>query len=496
MKQVVFSALVLCAMTCGTNHVARAGAPPGGIDGGAVWTALAVLAATPDVGIGIGSAPTGSLPIAEAGAISEEWSALMPADCQDRDNVDCVALAMEASGASDAAVRYERLAGHPLLKFWRVGPVDLGLEAHSCADCPPGVWVLLNGAPEMVYPSCGTDCVAVAASPDAADPLPLSGEPGVQAQFEALSAAEPHLLDRCGPPNMELESDWDDPDTGDQIFLFQQRLSGPSAGCTGSPGYRLRFAAEFQPDGTPVGERAVGFCEDQQYPLPNWPIPLPACPVPMIGYDTLNDSAAQSGGPIVLYPAGWNLVAGPNRTAFPVTLYGWRARGERGSYYTIMPPTLIGNGFGAWAYFAAPTPVTLAGAGFAHQSWSAPAGQWFLVGDPSGTQTAMVSGADAVYTYDPAQGYQQTTTLEPGKGAWVWSADGATVRIATTSLSSLNPAPPGVIRQALTANLSGTNQQLVVSSFVSLGVGPGDSTSEMQPYLTLYSAEESGWQEV
>lgn len=46
------------------------------------------------------------------------------------------------------------------------------------------------------------------------------------------------------------------------------------------------------------------------------------------------------------------------------------------------------------------------------------------------TSEATVSGADAVYTYDQAKdGYQATTLLEPGQGAWVYSATGGTATI-------------------------------------------------------------------
>lgn len=39
-----------------------------------------------------------------------------------------------------------------------------------------------------------------------------------------------------------------------------------------------------------------------------------------------------------------------------------------------------------------------------------------------------VSGADAVYTYDPTtDSYQETSTLQTGQGAWTYSADGGTV---------------------------------------------------------------------
>ncbi|MGI8549541.1 MAG: hypothetical protein ACR2PL_01920, partial [Dehalococcoidia bacterium] len=67
-------------------------------------------------------------------------------------------------------------------------------------------------------------------------------------------------------------------------------------------------------------------------------------------------------------------------------------------------------------------------------SVDAPPGQLIIVGDPSGTQPATVTGADAVYVYDSASGaYQQPSTLQPGEGAWAYSAAGGIVRIAPMS---------------------------------------------------------------
>ena len=39
----------------------------------------------------------------------------------------------------------------------------------------------------------------------------------------------------------------------------------------------------------------------------------------------------------------------------------------------------------------------------------------------------IVSGADVVYVYDQVAGYAPTTVLQPGQGAWAYSAAGGTL---------------------------------------------------------------------
>ena len=97
------------------------------------------------------------------------------------------------------------------------------------------------------------------------------------------------------------------------------------------------------------------------------------------------------------------------------------------SYAPLQP------GIGYWAYLSQPTAVN-----FPHTSpqqpvtISMPAGQYTMIGNPF-ADVASVSGADAVYTYDPATGYQTTMTLQPGQGAFAYSSDGATITISPDS---------------------------------------------------------------
>jgi hypothetical protein len=145
---------------------------------------------------------------------------------------------------------------------------------------------------------------------------------------------------------------------------------------------------------------------------------------------------------VVPYTAGWNLVAGFPGLGGAITVLP----GVTGSLYTfqtgdtayqVFPiSTPLEPGRGYWAYFATPTSVVLPQMGPALQPFSQPlpAGQFVMIGNPFPT-TATVSGADVVYVYDQRNGYQQTTTLQTGQGAWAYSAAGGTVTFA----------PPGAV---------------------------------------------------
>jgi hypothetical protein len=140
-------------------------------------------------------------------------------------------------------------------------------------------------------------------------------------------------------------------------------------------------------------------------------------------------------GPSVTYQPGWNLVGGPSGTAFPQansSLYTFQA-GDT-NYETLPNTTGITGGRGYWAYFFAPTAVALSGNGpTLPYTVTAPAGQYIMVGNPSPTQPVTVTGADVVYTFNPAtnsyQGGGGSATLQPGQSAWVYSTNGGTVTI-------------------------------------------------------------------
>ncbi len=137
----------------------------------------------------------------------------------------------------------------------------------------------------------------------------------------------------------------------------------------------------------------------------------------------------------ITYHAGWNLVGAPE---------GTRYAGGDGPLYTLQPggtdyevqpagsPAV--SGFGYWVYFPVGRTVQMPG-GAPFTTIVLPAGRWVTVGDPSGFRTVSLSGADAVFTWDPGRGYRSTASLLPGQGAWAFSQSGGllTIGIADTS---------------------------------------------------------------
>jgi len=154
-------------------------------------------------------------------------------------------------------------------------------------------------------------------------------------------------------------------------------------------------------------------------------------------------SSAGSSGAVstVTYHAGWNLVGAPD---------GTRYAGADGPIYTLQPgdtayesfpagtPSAAGAGY--WVYFGASRTLQVPD-GQAFVTVQLPAAQWVLIGNPSGLRTVPVTGADAVFTYDPGRGYRAVSSLLPGQGALVYSQDGAllTIGIADTSAGEQEP---------------------------------------------------------
>jgi hypothetical protein len=109
---------------------------------------------------------------------------------------------------------------------------------------------------------------------------------------------------------------------------------------------------------------------------------------------------------------------------------------KAGLGYWICPPNAVTVDLSAGS--SLPTSVTVAPK------------QWVLIGDPSGVQAAEVTGAGDVFTYDPSAGYQQSSTLLPGQGAWAASLLGGTITVtpqggavSSGGANATSPAPPG-----------------------------------------------------
>lgn len=153
------------------------------------------------------------------------------------------------------------------------------------------------------------------------------------------------------------------------------------------------------------------------------PLPLPtSSPVP---------TATVKPGTIITYSAGWNLVGGPAGTVFTgaaASLFTFQANDV--NYETVAATTpLQANSRGFWAFFAAPSTVTLPLTTAQPVTVSLPPNQFVMVGNPTDGPVTL-KGADTVYTYNAAQGqYVNSTTLNAGQGAWVFSRGGGTLTL-------------------------------------------------------------------
>ena len=152
-----------------------------------------------------------------------------------------------------------------------------------------------------------------------------------------------------------------------------------------------------------------------------------------------NQSCVDVGGATISYPAGWNLIAGFGTPAAALTgidgpLYTYQP-GDTGYEIVQASDAVLGDN-GYWAYFDTatterdPSGIVIPGAR------CLPAGQPIMIGNGSTIQTMSVGGADAAYVYDPVTAtYQRTYVLQPGQGAWAFSASGG--------LLTFTPMGPG-----------------------------------------------------
>jgi PKD repeat protein len=139
-------------------------------------------------------------------------------------------------------------------------------------------------------------------------------------------------------------------------------------------------------------------------------------------------TAAQP-GVAVSFAAGWNLVAGAAGSALAGavgSLYTLQAGDS--TYETLSPTSALNAGEGYWAFFPGASSGSIPPGSTGAVSVPLAAGGYVMIGN-SGTTPATVSGADAVLIYDPIGGYQPATVLEPGQGAWAFSASGGTATI-------------------------------------------------------------------
>ncbi|MHB8574558.1 MAG: hypothetical protein ACYDCQ_04430 [Dehalococcoidia bacterium] len=155
--------------------------------------------------------------------------------------------------------------------------------------------------------------------------------------------------------------------------------------------------------------------------------------------------AARAAGITIRYSAGWNLVGGPDGTVFNSSGATYTLGGGDADYVQNPGSAPIAGGKGYWAYFPTDTNVTLNGAGLPSVRVTLPPNQYVMIGDPSGTQSALVDGVfDQVLTYNASsQRYDTTTTLDIGQGAWVISSAGGTVTLTASGPAQSIPVDNG-----------------------------------------------------
>jgi len=118
-------------------------------------------------------------------------------------------------------------------------------------------------------------------------------------------------------------------------------------------------------------------------------------------------------------------------------LYTWNDKNQ-GSYSSQTPDQAVQSGIGYWAYFSCPIAVSI---GLGTSSASFPLGAYHasMVGNPSGTSSATVTGHDFAARWDRSlnggsggyqiSAYQQPQSLAVGEGTWVFSYAPTTVAI-------------------------------------------------------------------
>lgn len=142
----------------------------------------------------------------------------------------------------------------------------------------------------------------------------------------------------------------------------------------------------------------------------------------------------------VLYQAGYSLVGVPEgtRVAGDSPQFGWFNTGAGGRYVVASGDAPATGGRGFWAYSFCPRAVAVL-AGQPQTRFPLGALRGSMVGNPSGTGAAVVTGHDYAARWDPVadggrggyqlSGYRQPLSLAVGQGAWVFSYTATEIEI-------------------------------------------------------------------
>jgi hypothetical protein len=174
-------------------------------------------------------------------------------------------------------------------------------------------------------------------------------------------------------------------------------------------------------------------------------------------------------------PQGWNLVAVPNGTVPGDGALTLQANDT--GYETVPSGTPLVAGLGYWVFAPNQSAVPLA-SGASTANITAPAGQFIMVGDPSGILPATVTGADVLVGFDPAHGYYQITNnmLTPGQAAFALSVTGGRVVMQAegTSNTSCSTADLGSACPVGGACPQGYPAAVTSDALAHPAPGPGD----------------------
>lgn len=143
----------------------------------------------------------------------------------------------------------------------------------------------------------------------------------------------------------------------------------------------------------------------------------------------------------LIYRSGYSMVGLPAGTRVDAQspLYSWFDIGARGSYSTQPGNEPVAEGRGYWAWFSCPRLVNPAGEGV--DAVDLPLGGYraSMVGNPSGTKAAALSGHDFAARWDPAlndgaggyriSGHRDEQTLPVGGATWVFSYRDTTISL-------------------------------------------------------------------
>jgi plastocyanin len=157
---------------------------------------------------------------------------------------------------------------------------------------------------------------------------------------------------------------------------------------------------------------------------------------------TAGGGAPAAGQHLAQYSTGFNLIGVPAGTSLTGTTAVYALNDAGDGYDPVGSDAAIQSGKGYWAYFAGNASLMLPAGSNAPVTLTAPAGRWLMIGNPSGTLFATVSGADALFTFDPVAGqYVPATSLKPGQGAWAFSTKGGTITISPMQPATPTPTP-------------------------------------------------------